>query len=180
MVRSFVNSVNGTLGANYENSLDQVNQPGKGPGGSDGYYIAPASGSMDCPTLKENFEKLVSQINYWYGILQTPGNSNKETENLNKIINVQRSKKDYYSTVIMNNCTVVPELPIPADPGQVDPGTIDLPRETGESNNGIMTWVTSNPYLAAGLAIGAILLISNLSKKKTVRYRYIKKRKKAA
>jgi hypothetical protein len=176
MVKSFVNAVGGTIGAYYENSLDQVNQPGKGPGGSDGYYIPSADGSMDCATLKTNFDKLEAQILYWYGILQSGDNNSRELENLNKIINVQDSKKDYYATIMLRNCTTTPTTTAPPDPvpGTDYPGEVEQ-KEPTDSSNGIMTWITANPILAAALAAGLIIVITQMSKKKQY-----KKRRKAA
>src|SRR3982751_5991929 len=114
------------IGAYYENGLDQVMNPGRGPDGSDGFYIPPADGSMSCTDLKTNSDKIDNQLQYWFGILQTGNNGSRELENLNKIINVLQTRKDYYSTLIIRNCTIVPETK--------DPGT--SPDYTTDPGNG--------------------------------------------
>jgi len=127
-----------TVGAYYENSLDQVNQPGKGPGGSDGYYIPGPDGTMDCATLQTYKDKLENQIEYWNEIIRTGSNNSREMENLNKIIAVQTGKRNLYNEYMLRNCTVNPETTpvpetLPTDQPTLpdyDPGQTGYPVET--------------------------------------------------
>ncbi len=150
-----------TIGAYYENSLAQVNQPGQGPNGSDGYYIPDATGSMTCSELQSNLDKIENQILYWYGIIQSGNNGSRELENLNKIINILRSKKDYYNQVMLRNCTTAPTTTVEPEPvvpdytdPEFDPATV--PTTTAPNNN------TGLILLAAG---GLGLLLLNKKKK---------------
>lgn len=151
------------IGANYSNSLDQVLNPGNGPDGSDGYYIPGADGSMSCADLKTNFDKVENQMRYWFGILQTGNNSNKEKENLNKIINALQSKKDYYSTIMLRNCSIAPETK--------DPGTVpDISTDPGGNPINSGSPSTSNTAIAVGLVavgLGGLYLLSRRKKSRS-------------
>lgn len=147
------------IGAYYENSLAQVRQPGQGPDGGDGYYIPDANGSMTCSELQTNLDKIENQIIYWFGIIQTGNNGSRELENLNTIINVLRSKKDYYNEVMLRNCTTASTTtvtPDPAIPDYTDTEETTIPTTTQPNNN------TGILLLAAG---GLGLLLLNKKKK---------------
>jgi hypothetical protein len=155
-----------TIGAYYENSLDQVMNPGRASDGSDGYFIPDASGSMDCPTLKTNFDKIDNQIQYWYGILQTGDNNSRELENLNKIINVLKTKKDYYSTLMLRNCSTATTTTAPPD-DQVTDSDIDIPQDQlpqtpATGNNSNLIWL-------AVAGFGVYLISKNKGKRKKVK-----------
>ncbi len=146
-----------TVGAYYENSLDQVNQPGKGPGGSDGYYIPNPDSSMTCSQLQTYHDSLDNQINYWYSIIAAGSNNSRELENLNKIISVQRSKKDQYSDYMLRNCTTAPTTtvePLPTEQPpfpDYDPGQTGLPPEPVEEKK-------TNWLLIGGVGAAVLLL----------------------
>ncbi len=171
MVQSFMYS--NTIGAYYNNAVEQVMSPGKGPDGSDGYYIADADGSMDCATLKTNFDKLDNQIQYWYGILQGGNNNSTELQNLNKIINVQRTKKDYYAELMLRNCSTVPQTTDEGTP--TIPPSYDPAAAPDENKGGIMTFITANPLATAAIIAALIVAITYWNKKPQR-----KKRRKAA
>jgi len=167
MVTPFMQSI----GAYYNNAVEQVMSPGKGPDGSDGYYIPNADGSMDCATLKTNFDKLDNQIQYWYGILQTGSNNSTERENLNKIINIQRTKKDYYAELMLRNCSTATQT---TDEGTPDPYEVPEPTPTDENKGGIMTFITANPMATAAIVAALIIALTYFNKKPQ------RRRKKAA
>jgi hypothetical protein len=159
------------IGKNYENALDQVKNPGMGTDGADGYFIPDATGSMDCATLKTNFDKLDNQIQYWYGVLQGGDNSSAELQNLNLIINLQKTKKDYYATLMLRNCSTVTDT---TDPGTPNPYEDQPAPDGAENKGGIMTFITANPLAAAAIAVALIIALTHFNKKPQ------RKRRKAA
>ena len=158
MVRSFMH----TIGANYNNAVEQAMSPGRGPDGSNGYYIEDPTGTMSCAEMQTNFDALENQIQYWFGILQTGSNNSTERENLNKVINIQRTKKDAYANLMLRNCSNAPQT---TDPGTPDPYPTPEPTPDDQSKGGIMTFITANPLLIAAIVVGVIVIVTQMNKR---------------